>query len=503
MMDEEFERALADIGGGALIDRYRNDVVEKPAAPLPKSEIDTFSIGYSVAIGGIAAVIDVVLDKAFRDEMHEKHKELPPKEQAELENKVKALLKKLGLDSEPGLPGMGMDWYAKLNEALGLKSPYQLRPANHRILNHTDIRTIIEMLMKGEAGIGEMVWKLFPEMTEAAARELLEAHLKADLCSPASLPLRLMSWFWEQTMRAGNPATVGESSMIFKMFSGMTKNVDWSKWCNKFFGEGLVPPGANIGEAMLKLYDSGALNQRVFWTSDLGASLGGVKRRLLITAFMELGVELFSFLEGVKKGHIAWNSDLATMGHQIKIWRDQPKYLDMKILAQGFAASGGATRALFSGDILQINYFSVGMMLRHLCVYPATERRHFQRLIDFSRNDIDKDFASFTLATGIKPRPTLTVIKGGLSMADNLDKRLIEAGCHSTRVRVLAVDHPEEFVDLVARIEAASKKASGDTMKERAFDAICEGSYLSDEEDDEKALSQFKKDLLQVEKKLD
>lgn len=87
-------------------------------------------------------------------------------------------------------------------------------------------------------------------------------------------------------------------------------------------------------------------------------------------------------------------------------------------------------------------------------------------------------------------------------MGDNLDKRLIKAGCHSTRIRVLAVDHPDEFVDLVARIEAASKKASGDTMKERAFDAICEGSYLSDEESDKEALSRLTNDLAELERKI-
>lgn len=501
-MDDEFEQALADIGGTQLVERFNARVIAEPAKPLPRAEVDGFSIGYAVAIGGVATTIDLILDKAFRDEMQEKHKELPPKEQQALERKIKALLEELGLKPESGQPGMAMDWYEKLNEALGLKSPYQLRPANHRILNHTDLRTVIEMLMKGEAGIGEMVWKIFPEMSEEAARKLLEMHLQADRCSPASLPLRLMSWFWEQCMRAGNPATVGEPSMIFKMFSGLTKNVEWSKWCNKFFGEGLVPPGATIGEAMLKLYDSGALNQRVFWTSDLGASVGGLKRRLLITTFMELGIELFAFLEGVKKGHIAWEGDLGAIGRQVKAWRDQPKYLDMKILAQGFAASGGATRAMFSGDILQINYFSVGMMLKHLCAYPATERRQFQRMIEFSRNDIDKDFTAFTLTTGIRPRPKLTIIEGGLNMTDNLDKRLINAGCHSTRVRVLAVDFPGEFKDLVARMEEASQKASGNTLKERVFDALCDGHYLSDEEDDKKALAQFKKDLAEVEKKL-
>jgi hypothetical protein len=499
-MQDEIERALAELGGSQLVDRFRENVLANPAKPLPKSEIDGFSIGYAIAIGGIAVVIDLVMDNAFRDEMQGVHKELSPKEQQALERKIKAQLEELGLKPETGQPGMAMDWYQKLNEALGLKSPYQLRPSNHRILNHTDLRTVIEMLMKGEAGIGDMVWKIFPEMTEEAARKLLEMHLQADRCSPASLPLRLMSWFWEQCMRAGNPATVGEPSMMFQMFGGVTKNVDWSKWCNKFFGEGLVPPGANIGEAMLKLYDTGALSQRVFWTSDLGAAVGGLKRRLLIATFMELGVELFAFLEGVKKGRIAWEGDIATMASQVKVWRDQPKYLDMKIVAQGFAASGGATRALFSGDILQINYFSVGMMLKHLFAYPATERRQFQRMVEFSRNDIGKDFESFTLSTGIKPRPNLTIIEGGLSMTDNLEKRLVKAGCHSTRVRVLAVDFPDELKDLVGRIEAASKKASGHTMKERAFDAICESWYLSEEEDDKKAISQLKTDLASVER---
>ena len=498
-MDEEFEQALADLGGKQLVERFNARVLAEPAKPLPRAEIDGFSIGYAVAIGGIATTIDLILDKAFRDEMQEQHKELPAKEREALERKIKKRLEELGLGTEKGQPGMGMDWYELLNEALGLKSPYQLRPSNHRILNHTDIRNIIEMLMKGEAGIGELVFKLFPEMSEAAARELLEMHLQADRCSPASLPLRLMSWFWEQCMRAGNPETVGEPSMVFKMFSGLTKNVDWSKWCNKFFGEGLVPPGATIGEAMLKLYDTGALNQRVFWTSDLGAAVGGFKRRILITTFMELGVELFAFLEGIKKGHIAWDGDLVSMGNQVKAWRDQPKYLDMKILAQGFAVSGGATRSLFTGDILQINYFSAGMMLKHLCAYPAAERRQFKRMIEFSRNDIDKDFAAFTSATGIKPRPTLTVINGGLSMADSLEKRLVKAGCQSTRVQVLAVDYPDEFRDLVTRIEAVSKKASGHTMKERAFDAICESWYLSEEEDDKKAIAQLKRDLASVE----
>lgn len=501
-MDDEFEQAIAELGGKQLVDRFNARVLAEPAKALPRAEIDGFSIGYAVAIGGISCAIDLMLDKAFREEMEEKHRELPAKEREALERKIKARLEELGLLPEKGMPGMSMDWYEKLNEELGLKSPYQLRPSNHRILNHVDTKRVIKMLMNGEAGIGDLIYKIYPGMSEAAARELLEMHLQADRCSPASLPLRFMSWFWEQAIKAGDPTKVGEPSVLFKMFSSMTKNVDWSKWLNKFFGEGLIPPGANIGEAMLKLYDSGALNQRVFWTSDLGAAVGGAKRRLLIAAFMELGIELFAFLEGVKKGYIAWEGDLASIGRQVRAWRDQPKYLDMKILAQGFAASGGATKALISGDILQINYFSMGMVFKHLLAYPATERRHFTRMIEFSRNDIDKDFAAFSTATGIRPRPKLGVINGGLSMAESLEKRLVKAGCQSTRVQVLAVDHPKEFADLVARVEVASKKANGDTMKERAFDKICESWYLSDEDDDAKAIAQFKKDLVVVEKEV-
>lgn len=98
----------------------------------------------------------------------------------------------------------------------------------------------------------------------------------------------------------------------------MTGNLDWSKWLNQFFGEGLIPESATLGEAMLKLYDSGVLNQCVFWTSDLGAAFGGAKRRVLIAATMELGIELFAFLEGVKKGHISWNGGVMLLAKQVK-----------------------------------------------------------------------------------------------------------------------------------------------------------------------------------------
>jgi hypothetical protein len=370
------------------------------------------------------------------------------------------------------------------------------------VRNHTDERTIIEMLMKGEAGIGDLVFKIFPEMTREAATELLKMHLDADRGSPASLPLKLMSWLWEQGVKAGDPTKVGEPSVLFKMFEGATKNLDWSKWLNKFFGEGLVPEGATIGEAMLKLYDCGAINQRVFWTSDFGAAFGGAKRRMIIAAIMELGIEVFAFLEGIKKGHINWKGGLSEMTTQVKAWRDQPKYVDMKIMAQAFAVSGGAVRAGMTGDVLQINYFSFAMMLKHLCVYPATERRHMARLVEFSRNDSDRIIGEFRARTGITPRPTLTVINGGKTMGASLEERLIKAGCHSTRIRVLSIDHPGEFAEITKRYEAASKKASGNAEKEAAFDSICESWYLADEDDDQKAIAQLKKDLEKVEKRV-
>jgi hypothetical protein len=500
-MKSEYEKALADIGGTQLVGQFQASLLVTAVKPLPTAELDGLSIGYAMVIGGLATTADLILDQAFRQEMATKHAQVDPKTQAELESRVKKRLEELGVNpTDKGKPGMAMDWYQKLNEDLGLKSPFRLRPGNHRILNHTDERTIIEMLMRGEAGIGDLAYKIFPEMTREAAKELLKMHLDADRCSPASLPLKIMSWLWEQGIKAGDPTKVGEPSAVFRLLQGMTKNVDWSKWCNKFFGEGLVPEGATIGEAMLKLYDSGALNQRVFWTSDLGAAVGGVKRRLIITAVMELGIEVFAFLEGVKKGHINWNGSATQLGNQVKAWRDQPKYVDMKIIAQAFAASGGAARAMFTGDILQINYFSVGMVLKHLYTYSDVERRHFQRLVEFARQDSNEIFASFTRATGIRPRRNLTVINGGITMATTLDTRLIKAGCQSTRIRVLATDYPSDLASIVSRIEAASKKAAGDGAKEAAFDSICESWYLSDETDDKKAIAKLRKDLADVEK---
>jgi hypothetical protein len=499
----DIEATLAEIGGQEMVDEYRRKLAEPIAKPLPHASIDSFSIGYAMVIGAGACALDLILDNAFRQDMLDKHSEITDDAlQRELEKKVKDKLKELGLESDSGLPGMSMDWYEELNDALGLKSPYRLRPSNHRILNHTDERSIIEMLMKGEGGIGKMAKKIFPEMSMEAATELLKLHLDADRTSPASLPLKFMSWLWEQGIKAGNPATVGEPHPLFKMLQSMTGNLDWSKWLNKFFGEGLIPEGATLGEAMLKLYDSRVLNQRVFWTSDLGAALGGAKRRILIATTMELGVELYAFLEGVKNGHISWNGGVQLMAKQIKAWRDQPKYIDMKLIAQGFATSGGIVRAGLTGDVLQINYFSLGVMMKHLWSHGGVTRRHMDRLVDFSRQDTAAIMADFTASTGISVRPKFTVIKGEMQMDSSLRTRLIQAGCHSTRVRVLIQNLPEPMAEIVERYEKASKKANGTGKLEAIFDTICESWYLEDIDDDKQALKQLKADLTRVEKQL-
>lgn len=500
---DDIEAIMAEIGGMEMVASYRKNLAATEEKPLPHANIDALAIGYSMVVGATACALDLILDNAFRQEMLDKHSEITDdKVQQELEKRVKDRLDELGAKPDvKGQPGMAMDWYAELNDKLGLKSPYRLRPSNHRILNHCDESTIIEMLMKGEAGIGDLVSKIFPEMTREAATELLKLHLDADRTSPASLPLKIMAWLWEEGIKAGDPTRVGEPSALFKMLQGMTKDLDWSKWLNKFFGEDLIPPGANIGEAMLKLYDTGVLNQRVFWTSDLGAALGGAKRRILIATMMELGVEVFAFLEGIKKGHIFWSAGVSEMAEQVKAWRDQPKYLDMKMIAQGFASSGGIVRGAMTGDVLQINYFSIGMMIKHLWSYSGTQVRHFDRLIDFSRLDAASIRADFTASTGIPIRPRLSAINGGLHM-DSLRTRIINAGCHSTRVRVLIQSFPKQMANIVKRYEAASKKASGVDQFEAVFDTICESYYLADVEDDAEALKQLELDLTAVEKRL-
>jgi hypothetical protein len=72
----------------------------------------------------------------------------------------------------------------------------------------------------------------------------------------------------------------------------------------------------------------------------------------------------------------------------------------------------------------------------------------------------------------------------------------------STRVRILATTFPKEMEPLITRMEELNKLSAGDDKLERIYDTICESWYLSDEDDNAKALKKFKADLASVEKKI-
>jgi len=504
-MQDEIEKALAEIGGSELVAAWHGEHDQISVTPLPTAYLDSLSIGYAVVIGSVAAALDIALDQAFRTEMAERHRLLPTEEQYAREKVVKKRLRELGVYPEDmkGKPNMAMDWYKDLNEELGLRSPFKLRPANHRILNHTNERAVIKMLMNGEAGFGDLARQMYPKMSETAARELYQLHMAADRSSPASLPLHVMTWLWEQGVRASIPQRVGPPSTLYRLLNSITPNLDWSHWLNKFFGVDRIPEGATLGEAMLKLSDaqtSNPLNQRSFWTSDVGAAVGGAKRRALITAVMELGIELFALLEGVKLGFVSWEKSIQSFGKQFREWRDQPKYVDMRITAQALVSAGSATRALLTGDVLGLNFTSMGTLAKHIWTRPAVGRRHTDRLIQFSQEDSASAIAEFQHETGILIQPNLTAIDGGNNMADLLDARIINSGCLSTRVRVLASRMPREMEPLVERIETLSHRASGDDSKETAFDDLCESWYLADEDNDRVALQQLRVDIERIER---
>lgn len=336
-------------------------------------------------------------------------------------------------------------------------------------------------------------------MTESAARELYDLHLAADRSSPASLPLRSMAWLWEQSVRAADPSRLGAPSPLFALLTKLTPNMNWAGWLNSFLTPGFLPKGASIGDVVLKLYDTGILNQRTFWTSDLGAAVGGAKRRAIIAGVLELGVEVFSFVEGIHGGFISWDGDIRQLAGQYRDWRDQPKYLNMRLMAQGTASAGSASRAMLRGDILGLNYPSMILALHHLWVRPAVGRRHMERLVRFSQEDSGRAVAAFEEKTGVLISPTLRVIQGGAEMDKSLDARLIAAGCQSTRVRVLAHRRPEVMASVVERFESLSKKVAGDATGETSYDHLCEAWYLADEVDDAEALAKLLSDLKRVE----
>jgi hypothetical protein len=406
-----------------------------------------------------------------------------------------------------------MDFYLGwLNNALGLKTGYKLRGQNHRILNHADVEKVIGMLMRGEVGIGDLMVKAYPAMSEAVAREIFNLHIAADRHTPQSVPLKIMSWLWEQSVRSQNPGTVGAPNVLFDLLRNYAPNIDWKRWIEAFFGkdgikaflgpDGKWPDGLSIGDVMLKLYDKGLLNERIFWTSDLGAAVGGMKRRVIIAATMEAGVEVFSLVEGLSSGFVTWDGGAQQFTSSYVEWRDQPKYLNMRTLAQATAAAGPAVRSLWTGDAFSQNIPSLAMTMRHLWVSSDVRKRHTDRLVAFSRRDYADAIEKFEDTTGVRINSPQVLAEGGNNMVQLLDRRLNSAGCVSTRVRVLASRYPDDMESVVTRIEKLAEAVQGDDAMEEAFDGICVTWYLSDDTDDANALRQLKADLANLEKKL-
>lgn len=525
-MKEEIERSLREIGGDQLVRQWYRNYDRTSAICLPTTYLDRLAIGYALALGAIAASIDLIMDQVFRDEMAKVHRELTPEEQASFEATVKKRMKELGIipdkqevqeslkkhgiNVDPTtLPDIGMDFYLGwLNNELGLKPGYKLRGKNHRILNHADIEKVIGMLMRGEVGIGDLVVQAYPTMSETVAREIFNLHIEADRHTPQSVPLKIMSWLWEQSIRSNNQEKVGAPNFLFDLLQKFTPNIEWKKWIEAFFGENGVncfmqnekwPKGITIGDIMLKLYNDKILNERVFWTSDLGASVGGFKRRVIIAATMEVGVEVFAIVEGISSGFLNWDGGTKEFISSYLEWRDQPKYLTMRTLAQATAAAGPAVRSLWKGDVLSQNIPSLAMTIRHLLVSSKVHRRHSDRLISFSRMDCEGAIEDFEIATGIPIKQKMELIEWSNRMEQTLDARLTGAGCVSTRVRVLASRYPDEMEDIVKRIEKLSQKVQGDDKMEESFDAICVTWYLSDFEDDKAAIRKLSSDVDRLE----
>jgi hypothetical protein len=83
-----------------------------------------------------------------------------------------------------------------------------------------------------------------------------------------------------------------------------------------------------------------------------------------------------------------------------------------------------------------------------------------------------------------------------------LDLELHRAGCTSTRVRVLAAEHPREMAPVVDRYARLSRMAEGSDKKEERYDALCTGWYLADElrDDDRAAIRKVDADTRALEK---
>lgn len=79
-----------------------------------------------------------------------------------------------------------------------------------------------------------------------------------------------------------------------------------------------------------------------------------------------------------------------------------------------------------------------------------------------------------------------------------LAERLVEAGCQSTRVRVLVSKDPESGEDIVGRYEALKGMTEGKDELEEAFDKLCQSWYLDNVKSDEEARKKVDQDLTEL-----
>lgn len=166
MTDDSLEAMLKRVGGSELVSQYEKHSKNfKPNKQLPHADADAYSYSYCVIVGGLAALADTLIDQSFRLNMNETHRLLDPEEQNIREKAVQDLLKTQNLKPSSG-PAMSMDFYDQLNDSLNLQSGFKLRAKNHRILNHTNQSSVIDMLMSGDAGLGGSIKNSFPKMNE-------------------------------------------------------------------------------------------------------------------------------------------------------------------------------------------------------------------------------------------------------------------------------------------------------------------------------------------------
>lgn len=127
-MRDEIEATLQRIGGAELVADWQGVHAGTFVKPLPSASFDALAIGYAVTLGSLAAVLDVILDSSFRNDMASTHRLLDPEQQALREAAVSERMKDLGVYPEGRQPKMAMDWYEGVNQELGLRSPFSAPP---------------------------------------------------------------------------------------------------------------------------------------------------------------------------------------------------------------------------------------------------------------------------------------------------------------------------------------------------------------------------------------